>query len=184
MKLTNEEYIASINEQRAHKDASFAGTADSPIPWKERSSFSGLKYYPPDPNYLVLVSIKPNETEGAVVVLGATKGDEREFLKLGTVGFAVDGTPCQLTVYTDVGGYDGTLFVPFRDATTGSETYGAGRYVDMEPSHEAGHFYLDFNTAYNPWCAYNEQYSCVLGPEENKLAAAIKAGEKIYNEDH
>ncbi len=179
--MTNEEYIATINEQRAQKDAAFARTADSPIPWKERSSFSGLNYYPPDPNYLFLVHIEMNETEGEIVTLGATKGDEREYLKLGSIEFEVDDTPCHLSVYTSAGGYDGTLFIPFRDATTGNEAYGAGRYVDLELASEDGSFFLDFNTAYNPWCAYNEQYSCVLAPDENKLTVAIRAGEKVYH---
>jgi uncharacterized protein len=180
--LTNEEYIAAINHQRGHKDEAFSRTASSPLPLQEQRNFSGLKYYPPDMAYVFLVHVTPNEQENEIVKLGSTKGDEREYLKLGMVGFTVDGTTCQLAVYTDAGGFDGTAFIPFRDATSGKETYPVGRYVDMELADEDGSFLLDFNQAYSPWCAYNEQYSCVLPPAENWLPVGIKAGEKIYHD--
>src|SRR5690349_11064881 len=124
--MTDEEYIEAINHQRGHKNDAYTRSADSPIAWRERRSFTGLKYYPPDPHYVFLVHVTPNQTENEIVTLGATKGDEREFLKLGTVDFTVEDTPCQLAVYTDAGGFDGTLFVPFRDTTSGNETYPAG----------------------------------------------------------
>lgn len=180
--MTNEEYIEAINQQRMEKDKGFASAFDSPIPRKERADFGGLKYYPPDPAYVFLVHVHPNPNEREIVKLGATKGDLRDFLKVGTISFTVADTACQLSVYTDAAGYDGNLFVPFRDATSGQETYGAGRYIDLELADDDGSYFLDFNQAYSPWCSYSEQYSCVLPPQENWLTVKIAAGEKTYAE--
>ncbi len=172
-------YTHTLSHQRQEKDAYFARGADSPIPHKERASFKGLNYYPPNLTYRFTVDVTPYDAP-EVVILGSTRGDERPQLRYGYVEFTVGETPCRLSVYTNPDGYDGMLFIPFRDATSGGETYGAGRYVELE-GEDDGKFVLDFNLAYSPWCAYNELYSCVLPPVENHLAVAIEAGEKTYH---
>ena len=104
-------------------------------------------------------------------------GDVASYRRLGTVSFEVDGEAAQLTVYKDAEGDD--LFLPFADATSGSETYGAGRYLDVQPLRD-GRFLLDFNYAYNPYCAYNERWSCPLTPFENRVRVPIRTGEKSF----
>ena len=96
---------------------------------------------------------------------------------MGTLEFAVPGGSAQLAGYAFEPGPVSELFIPFRDTTSGSETYGAGRYLDLEPEDD-GTYVLDFNIAYNPWCAYAPQYSCPLPPRENWLTFPIEAGEK------
>jgi uncharacterized protein (DUF1684 family) len=111
-------------------------------------------------------------------------GDRRHYRRWGRLSFEVDGRPAALTIYSDP--YDEDYFLPFRDATNGDETYGAGRYLD---NHRPGvertgenTFIIDFNYAYNPYCAYSERYSCPLPPRENWLDVPIRAGEKKYKD--
>jgi len=170
-------YSEAIEAERAAKDEYFRLAPDSPIPADERDAFEGLGYFEPDAAYRV---------EG--LVLGAYAGDEPEAFDLptstddlrrawraGTFRFELDGQALTLTAY-DLGG--GELFVPFLDATSGRETYGAGRYLDVEPELD-GTFTLDFNLAYHPYCAYSPVYSCPLTPAENRLAVRVEAGERL-----
>ena len=105
-------------------------------------------------------------------------GDEQSYYRLGTVEFEVEGQPARLAVYKSA--QHDELFLPFRDATSGKETYGAGRYLEPVESSD-GKLLVDFNLAYNPYCAYSEHYSCPLPPLENWLKVPIRAGEKGYN---
>ncbi|MDA1330355.1 MAG: DUF1684 domain-containing protein [Chloroflexi bacterium] len=102
-------------------------------------------------------------------------GDVRSYTRYGRFSIAVDGQEAELTLYSSPHGY----FLPFVDANAGKETYGAGRYLDPEPLPD-GKFLIDFNLGYNPYCVYNENYSCPLPPAENRVAVAIEAGEKNY----
>jgi hypothetical protein len=104
-----------------------------------------------------------------------TGGDVQHYRRFGRFTFTVDGQEAQLTIFTDGRGY----FLPFVDAQAGKETYGAGRYLEPEPLPN-GKFLVDFNLAYNPYCAYNENWSCPLTPAENRLKVAIRAGEMTY----
>ncbi len=110
-------------------------------------------------------------------------GEAQVYDRAGVMRFSVDGEPAQVTLYRPQG--ENTLFLPFRDALSGKETYGAGRYLDVAPAHN-GHVVVDFNYAYNPSCAYNPKYSCPLPPAENWLKVPIRAGEKKFTagEDH
>ncbi|HZC07559.1 MAG TPA: DUF1684 domain-containing protein [Ktedonobacterales bacterium] len=179
----NNDYIVAVNEYRARKDEAFGSSPDSPINQDERDRFSGLSYFPPDPAYRVLASVVPF-AEQAVVQLGSTKGDVRPQLRFAELHFTLSGQDLRLTGYQDVDPDNGNeLFVPFRDATTGKETYGAGRYLEVEVEQGADgklSATLDFNLAYSPWCAYNVAYSCTLPPVENTLPIAIQAGERTY----
>lgn len=172
-KSSEEIYIAALEAERAEKDYYLRRDPYSPI--EDRQSFTGLNYYPPDPQYRYTLSLRPVEPEP--LTFQTSTGDERVYLKIGTVEFKVEGQPAQLAVYKSEEHND--LFLPFRDATSGTETYGAGRY--LEPAEIAnGEILLDFNLAYNPYCAYSEAYSCPLPPLENWLKVAIQAGEKSY----
>ena len=180
-------YVREIQEERGQKEAAFRAAPQSPIPADERARFAGLEYYPPDPAFRVEATLAPFERP-EVVMLGSTKGDVRPQLRFGELRFSLAGQECRLTGYKDAGDPDaGELFVPFRDATTGHETYGAGRYLEtgdpgggLDPRPVT----LDFNLAYSPWCAYSAAYSCTLPPAENVLPVAVTAGEKTYGAGH
>jgi hypothetical protein len=114
--------------------------------------------------------------------MATNTGEIRDGLRYGYIEFDAEGQRCRLQVYRlDDSGDSGkaSLFIPFRDSTSGKETYGAGRYLDLDEN-TSGIYELDFNRAYNPYCAYGEGYSCPIPPEENRLAIPIRAGEKIY----
>jgi uncharacterized protein (DUF1684 family) len=156
------------------KERFFRTSAYSPI--EDRAGFAGLEHYPVNPAYRYsLRLIGADEPEQ--LTIQTNTGEERPFLRLGTVEFEVDGQSATLAIYR--GEEHGDLFVPFRDATSGSETYGAGRY--LEPEEDArGNIVLDFNLAYNPFCAYSPHYSCPLPPFENHLSVPVRAGEKAF----
>lgn len=180
-------YVREREEDRRQKDAAFRAMPQSPIPAAERTSFAGLVYFPPDPAFRVTATLTPF-ARPEVVLLGSTKGDVRPQLRFGELRFTLAGQECRLTGYKDAGDPDADeLFVPFRDATTGHETYGAGRYIETEDrggGSEPRDVTLDFNLAYSPWCAYNVNFSCVLPPAENMLPVAVTAGEKTYPSGH
>jgi uncharacterized protein (DUF1684 family) len=120
--------------------------------------------------------------EKRVVEVGDTAGYTRKLLRWGEFRFAVEDSACVLQAYRHDADQEG-LFVPFRDTTCGRESYGSGRYLDLEPLHHltpSGEWILDFNQAYNPWCAYGDSFSCPFVPPENWLSVPIHAGEKSY----
>lgn len=168
-----ETYIAAIEAERAEKDMYFRRDPYGPI--EDRTNFSGLNYYPPDPAFRFTLPLQRAEPEP--LTFQTSTGDERVYQRIGTVEFEVEGQTAQLAIYKSED-YD-ELFLPFRDATSGAETYGAGRY--LEPVElGSGELLVDFNLAYNPYCVYSEAFSCPLPPVENWLKIAIRAGEKNY----
>jgi len=169
-------YIDTIEAGRVEKDRFFRSNPYSPI--QNRGEFEGLDYYPPNPDYRYTLPLNQADTPEPLTFQTST-GDERVYYRLGTVEFEVEGQPAQLAIYKS-DDHD-ELFLPFRDATSGNETYGAGRYLEPEMLHD-GKILVDFNLAYNPFCAYSENYSCPLPPFENQLKVAIRAGEKAYKQ--
>ena len=168
-------YAARLEGERVEKERFFKHSAYSPI--EDRAGFSGLNYYPPNLDYRYELALQEAD-EPELLTFQTSTGDEQTYHRLGTVEFEVEGQPAQLAVYQSTD-HEG-LFVPFRDATSGEETYGAGRYLEPEALGD-GKLLLDFNLAYNPYCAYSENYSCPLPPFENHLTrVAIRAGEKAY----
>ncbi|UPV76316.1 DUF1684 domain-containing protein (plasmid) [Halorussus limi] len=171
----------TIRRQRAEKDDYFAEHPQSPIPDDERDSFEGLDHFPIDEAFRFTLALREHDEKERVTVSTSTEG-EREYLRWGEFRFEVDGEEATLQAYkTDR--EDARLWVPFRDATSGEETYGAGRYLDLEPADhrtDDGEWVVDFNEAYNPTCAYSDRYECPLPPTENWLEVAIEAGEKTY----
>ncbi len=176
-------YIREIEAFRREKDDFFAMSPESPIPDAERERFHGLRYYPPDLAFRVEATLIPFD-QPQIVTLGSTQGDLREQLRYGELRFSIIGQDCRLTAFKDAGDPHATsLFIPFRDATSGGETYGAGRYIEAEDDQTSSGprtVIVDFNLAYSPWCAYSAAYSCTLPPPENRLSIAIIAGELLY----
>jgi uncharacterized protein len=167
--------MTPLDEFRRSKDAWFKVSSDSPLPYGDRESFAGLNYYPENPD--LCLTVRPEEyAEQEQVLMTTNTGGTQEYLRWGHFSFEVAGQPADLTIYYAAwGGY----FVPFVDATSADETYGAGRYLELEEV-GAGAFLADFNLAYNPYCAYSEEYSCPIPPAENRIAVPIRAGEKLY----
>lgn len=168
--------MAAIDEFRRAKDHMFVHDPETPIPPDERDEFPGLSYFEPDPALVISGHIEPSPVTDDLLMPTST-GEEVSYQRYGVAHFTVDGAPAQLTLFASEGDRD--LFVPFRDATSGKETYGAGRYLEVTRPND--HLVeLDFNYAYNPYCAYSEAYSCPLPPLENWLKVPIRAGEKVY----
>lgn len=171
-----------LAEHRRAKDVAFVRDPDSPIPAAERASFGGLSYYPADPSwrYAGWLTRYPRAEKITIVT---TAGKPRPCERWGKATFTRDGRELTLQVYRMLDlperpGGEG-LFLPFKDQTTGKETYPAGRYVDLEGP-EGGPFVLDFNRAFNPSCAYGEpeRFQCPVTPVENTLPVAVTAGER------
>lgn len=170
------EYDAdALVAMRAEKDAELRGP-DSPVPASVRNSFTGLAYYPPNPELVFRARLERFEHPDTIKV-AATGGDVRMMTRFGLFRFDVAGTACSLTVYKS--GPDAHLFLPFKDRTNGEETYEVGRYIDLEEQPGDEPYLLDFNLSYNPYCAYDASYTCPMVPLENILTVAIPAGEKL-----
>jgi uncharacterized protein (DUF1684 family) len=174
------QYIVDIRRFRAEKDSFLQASPGSPIKKEDRRAFRHLNYYDVDPTFVVKATLHRNQNPPRLTIT-TTTGESRDAINYGTLGFTLLGKRLRLSVYkfADQRGAQ-SLFVPFRDSTSAKETYGAGRYIDLDEN-ETGEYILDFNRAYNPYCAYNEGYSCPIPPRENRLSAAITAGEKIYH---
>jgi uncharacterized protein (DUF1684 family) len=167
----------TLAEFRQQKDAFMGRHRQSPLDRDQRHGFRGLAYFPYDAALRLELPLDRDVSE-ASVQLETSTGDQQEYRRAGKIHFAVDGQPAELTIYQGEGG---DLFLPLRDATSGSESYGAGRY--LEP-HEVDdqNVLVDFNYLYNPYCAYNDQWSCPLPPRENWLEVPIRAGEKKFHD--
>ena len=150
----------------------------SPLDEEQRDNFHGLSYYDDNPALKLAVRVERLPDDEPLIEMETSTGDARPFRRWGTFDFVVEDQPARLTLYSDPSGEE--FFLPFRDATSGDETYGAGRYLD---NHRPGvqqvgeaDFEIDFNYAYNPYCAYSPHFSCPLPPRENWLLVPIRAG--------
>jgi uncharacterized protein len=173
-------YQAAIGGYRAEKDEFFKSSPRSPIPEDERAAFEGLPYYPIDEDLVIEgLRLEPYAgSEPSSFEIPTSDGKLRPAHRAGTFSFQLGGEPRRLTAYQLAAGRGDSLFVPFLDQTSGRETYGAGRYLDLEPD-EDGTYAIDFNLAYHPSCVYQPTFSCPLTPAENRLATRIEAGERL-----
>lgn len=172
-------YKEAIKKNRGLKDAFFKENHQSPIPLEERGDFKSLDYFDPDINYIFELDLE-EFGEKAGLKIEDTGGNMRDFIRWGKFTFKIDNTICHLFAYKSEEGED-RLFIPFKDSTSGKDTYGAGRYLDLYEDYKiGGKWVLDFNLAGNPWCAYSANYVCPLIPFENVLKVPIYAGEKSY----
>ena len=177
------DYVGAIEAGRADKDAYFKHAPGSPIPAAARHAFRGLPYFAVDPSLrFVDLALEPYAgNEPSSFQIPTSDGQLRPAHRAGTLTFEVDGEPRRLTAYVLDGSRGDQLFVPFLDLTSGRETYGAGRYLDLEPE-ENDTYLLDFNLAYHPYCVYADTYSCPLTPAENRLPIRIEAGERLVTD--
>jgi hypothetical protein len=180
-------YLKELAAARAEKDKQFREAPDcdrtqesrcSPMPPAKRAVLLPLRYYPPDSGYSVPAILKLAD-DRPVLEMPTSTGAPRKMQLVGTLQFTLQGQPQTLGAFVE----DGTqrienLFVPFADTTTGNETYSAGRYLDLHPT-ATGYYTIDFNRAYNPYCAYNASYECPFPPLSNRMKLPIRAGEKV-----
>lgn len=174
-------YIKEIEKERQDKDRFMRTSAESPFA-KNPEEYTGLTYYPPDIRYRVIANLRPIEKKKPIV-LTTNDGKEQRYVEYAYAEFKLDGVPNKLLILeiADMGPFRGNLFLAFGDETSASETYGAGRYLDVTKTPGSSTIKLDFNLAYNPYCAYNNNFTCPLPPRENILAIPIRAGEKVYH---
>lgn len=177
-------YIESIKQERKLKDAEMRTDEHSPIPEDEKATFTRLNYYKPKVDFRK--EAKFERFDDAKRFLMKTTTDRLpEYSLYGVVTFQHEGKDYSLNVYQNIElvkkpGYEKHLFIPFIDETNGTETYGGGRFLDVSET-GADFLVIDFNEAYNPYCAYNHKYSCPIPPKENDLQLKIEAGEKKWH---
>ncbi len=175
------EPAAACAAWHAGRDELFRSHPSSPIPADERGSYPGVPYFDYDPALRVLAAV---ESLPAVVTQVGSSGTEPiAFQRIARAHFALDGTEHALELFWLVG-YGGGLYLPFRDGTSGAETYGGGRYLldtvkGADLGVEGDELVLDFNFAYNPSCSYDPRWICPLSPPANRLPVAIHAGERM-----
>jgi uncharacterized protein (DUF1684 family) len=166
--------LSKLTEFRKQKDQFFVYDEHSPLTPEQRAEFKGLKYFPENPDLLFELEINEFPEKGTIQMQTST-GEIQNYERFGKIRFQISGEDAELTVFASHHGF----FLPFVDSQAGKDTYGAGRYLDPHLLPD-GKLLVDFNHAYNPYCAYNDLYSCPLPPAENRINIAIQAGEKNY----
>jgi uncharacterized protein (DUF1684 family) len=175
------EWRELCQQEREDKNRFFREHPQSPIPFEERGNFKGLDYYPPNPGNRFELELHEH-SDKQMIQIEDTGGNMRDMIRWGEFRFTIDAEECTLQAYKS-DPHEEQLFIPFRDATSGKETYGAGRYLDLDyhtDRRPEGKWVLDLNRAYNPWCAYSENYVCPFVPVENWLTVPVRVGEKSY----
>jgi uncharacterized protein len=168
----------NLEQFRAQKDEFFRTSSQSPLTTEQKLGFTGLQYFPANPALNLLLELDRIPDEG-LVRMQTNTGDVQTYQRYARFSLQIDGQQASLTIFQNEHGF----FLPFVDSLAGMETYAAGRY--LEPTElPDGRFVVDFNLAYNPYCAYNERWSCPITPPENRLPVPIQAGEKIFEASH
>jgi uncharacterized protein (DUF1684 family) len=171
-------YLKEIEQFRAEREQFMRSDPESPIPPDKKNVLLPLKYFAADPSFVVPAVLRVAD-ERPVFEMPTSTGTIRRNVRVGVLEFTIPGQAMTLGAFVEEGTKQiSTLFVPFADQTTGKETYPAGRYLDLHPT--ATNIYtIDFNRAYNPYCAYNNSYECPFPPPSNRLKIAVNAGEKL-----
>jgi uncharacterized protein (DUF1684 family) len=171
-------YVEQVTADRRTKDEFMRTDAESPIPADRKSVLLPLRYFPVDPAFAVPASLKLQQ-DRPVFEMPTSTGTIRRMQLVGVLEFTIDRQAMTLGAFVEEGTQQiSQLFVPFADMTTGTDTYPAGRYLDLHPT-ATGYYTIDFNKAYNPYCAYNASYECPYPPPSNRLKIAVTAGEKV-----
>jgi uncharacterized protein len=163
---------------RERRNDYFASDPHSPLDPVDREGFTGIDFYPERTDLIFELPLdKSGEGIGDRIEITTSDGKVRDFLRAGRIHFEVEGQPATLSVLTDLD--LGRLFLPFKDGTSGTETYKDGRYLDPK-ARPNGDLVVDFNYAYNPWCAFGDGWSCPFPPDENTIDVPIRAGERAF----
>lgn len=167
--------MSELEAFRKEKDDFFGRHSQSPLMREQKQGFHGLNYFPENESLRleVLVDEFPVKEQ---IEMQTTTGDVQAYERYGRFRFQAEGQEAELTIYQSPNGF----FLPFVDSLAGQETYPAGRYLEPEPL-PGNRFLIDFNLAYNPYCAYNEMWSCPITPFENRIKVPIRAGEKVFH---
>ncbi len=168
--------MSQYHNFRKEKDSFMQNHPQSPLTAEQKDNFAGLTYFDEVPQLKLEIEIEPFAEQEKIKMQTST-GQVQDYTRYGRFDFEVNGDSAELTLFASEHGY----FLPFVDSQAGKDTYGAGRYLDPEKLAN-GKFHIDFNLAYNPYCAYNEMWSCPLPPGENRVSVAIKAGEKNFKD--
>ncbi len=177
--VDNENYRTTILEKRKETDSFMRTSESSPFTDSLLSSYNGLTYFEPDPEYRVQAIINRIEIKEQLII-PTSDSQKQRYEKFAYADFRLKGERHRLLLLKPIGfGPSEVIFTAFADATSGESTYGGGRYLDLKFKN-ARQITIDFNLAYNPFCAYNATFSCPLPPKENILPIAIEAGEKDY----
>ena len=174
--------MSQLTDLRQEIDHFMKSHPQSPLDHEQRETFQGLSYYDYNQDLVFEVKVDLLPEDEPIVTMQTSTGDSQDYRRWATFSFEVDGEPASLTIYSNTLGQE--FFMPFKDASNGQETYGAGRYMD---DHRPGfrrigtrRFEVDFNYAYNPYCAYSPYFSCPLPSRENWLKVPIHAGERDF----
>jgi uncharacterized protein len=170
--------MTRLERFRANRNTYFREHANSPLLSEQKQIFTALDYYPEDSGLRFEVALEEASLELAPIEVGTGTDEAKSFSPAGWVEVSINGEPVRFVVYREQG--RGRYFLPFRDATAGRETHGAGRYVDPQET-PGGKLVIDFNYAYNPYCAYGDHFVCVIPPFENRTTVPIRAGEKAFD---
>jgi uncharacterized protein (DUF1684 family) len=178
----DESYLRKVLEHRAEKDSYMRGDPNSPFNSRSKIEFHPLKYYDIDPKMRFESKLTEYPGKDTILIYG-TKGEERETVRYGYLEVYLENVKHRINVYKSAG-KDGSFYysIWFTDRTTGSGSYGVGRYLDFELKNDPEYVYnLDFNYAYNPYCSYSPDYSCAIPTKEDYLDFAVTAGEKTFH---
>ena len=172
------DYVERIAAARSEKDTFFQTSSESPVPEGRKAVMLPLEYYPIDPSFNVPAALKPSD-DPRTIMMPTSAGTEDPMRRVGELEFTFQGQTMRLVAFAPAAARTvDRLFVPFRDLTSGTDTYAAGRYLDLDRT-ATGIYELDFNRAYNPNCYFDIMWICPLPPRENHLPIAILAGERI-----
>lgn len=171
-----------LDRFRHNKDEFFRTDAHSPLRPDQQERFTGLSYFPENEALVYQLRMDENSVSHDPEMLDTTSGTKQEFIPAARIQIEIEGEQVHLTLYRESG--RGRYFLPFKDATSGHESYAGGRYLDPQETPD-GVLTVDFNYAYNPYCAYNEDWTCPIPPEENELDVPVRAGERAFSlDDH
>ncbi|ELY90576.1 hypothetical protein C483_10966 [Natrialba hulunbeirensis JCM 10989] len=186
--IDTEQWRTELEKKRAEKNEFFASHPQSPVPPEERDEFEALEYFDPNPEYRVTASAAVHD-DPEVVLMDTTTGREMRYLRVATLEFDLERADEELeNVSTSLAAYQlespnqEPYFIPFRDKTTGQQSYEGGRYMELAADRDletGDELVVDFNLAYTPFCAFSETYDCPLPPKENWLDVTIPAGERF-----
>ena len=171
------DYVSQVQTARHALDEAFRKQPNQPVPPDKMDEFLPLKYFPPNPAYIVPAELRPAESR-IVVEMPTSTGKIRQQQRVGVLEFTLEGRPLTLGAFVEAGAELNRLFVPFSDMTSGTDTYAAGRYLELNRT-PTGIYNIDFNKAYNPYCYYNPEFDCPYPPKENRLPLPILAGERV-----